>query len=323
MAKVPHEMKVDKRVDKRLTEGGVSPKQQQILRLLLDQNMTTSQIAQTQQISRQAVHKTIKLLQKKGLINASFQGGLTKQGVDTSPFKKVGGLTHTLVSDGTHKIRLHGQAWRIRILHKGGDWKKRIVKCNQVLIDSNTVMLHKDKILVYSGHSFLSDGVYGATEQSILYLQRLLIRLETEFNLVLLKNRSQNIYQFRAHYAEMGNELAVLQVKEKQPKIMIFAQDDGKLWFTIDNSFNMKEAETQHSQTAERDMAEVVQPFFNDLRDHRPPMLSEIMILIKQVVEVNKETAAGLNGIMNLLNPNGLRDLSRESVLEGRPDYIG
>ena len=48
----------------------------------------------------------------------------------------------------------------------------------------------------------------------------------------------------------------------------VYTTEDHKLWFTIDNSLNLHEAETQHPKTAKHDMQEVVRPFFNDMRDH-------------------------------------------------------
>jgi len=323
MTKVPKETEVDSVNQFGCLMGrslGLSTTQKKVLDLLLSDHLTPARTALYLNISRQAVYKIIKKLQNLGYINRDFQGRLTMRGLLTPP------LNTSLVDKPpslpmeTHNVRLHSVAWKVRILHRDRAWKQRILRSNKLIVDSNTVMMYDRQIVIYCGHSFVSEGVHDATKESVHYLEGLLRRLETEFKLVLLKERAENILQFRAHYAEMNNELATLQLKERQPQIKLFAKEDGKLWFTIDNSFNFKEAETQHPRTAAEDMDEVVKPFFNDLRRNKPPSLSEVMGLIHEVVLITKETAAGLNSIVQLM---GVRAPEGASGGGEKPDYLG
>jgi len=69
--------------------------------------------------------------------------------------------------------------------------------------------------------------------------------------------------------------------------------------FVVDNSFNMHEAETLHPKTAKQDM-EGVKAFMNDIRE-TPVTMSDLRGVLKQSMEVNQETASGLNVIVNYM----------------------
>ena len=65
-------------------------------------------------------------------------------------------------------------------------------------------------------------------------------------------------------------------------------------------------------------MEEAIIQFFNDLRDNKPPTLSNIMKLLKEQAEINKETASGLNAVIQLMKP-----IEKKQIKSKIPDYIG
>lgn len=216
-----------------------------------------------------------------------------------------------------NKIRLHGQEFNIRILFKDHRYKGKVG--GVVYIDGNTIRLFRDTIEVYSGQSFYADDVQKATIDSFKYWNRFFLRLESEFKVILIKPRSQNIKLVNQHYSEVNNEFAE-ECERKGDKIKVYTTEDGKLWFTIDNSFNLHEAETLHPQTAKEDMSDSVRPFFNDLRDNRPPTLSQLMQVFDKIAKINEETASGLNCITNFIRSQ----FPAEEEGEGeRPNYLG
>lgn len=280
-----------------LKSGGVSPIEKEILLLLTDEFLTPKQIAIRRNTSVQAVYKVIKRLQKKGL----FDGGLNRVEKSQPTFKPL------------NQIRLHAQEFNIKILYKGEKYIRIFKSANLINIDGNSIRLYTNSIEVYSGQSFYSEDEQKATADSMKYFTRLFARLEHELKIIILKPRTRNIKLVNAHYAETNNELAK-ECENKAEKIRIYTNDDGKLWFLLDNSLNLHESEAVHPHTSKQDMQEAVRPFFNDLRDNSPPTLSQIMGVLKEAAETNRETAAGLNIIASYL---------RKDIDDGKNKELG
>lgn len=267
-----------------------------ILYLISEEFLTTKQIAIRRKCSTSIIHRHERNLRKKGVLNRANQAVHKSQSTyepsaesDPRQPHAEGGAVHE------KQKRLHGQEFNAGILYKDERYKKKIGQV--MIIDGNTVRCYRDSIEVYSGQSFFADDVQKATAKSMEYWARFLVRLENDLKIILVKPRAQNIKLVNQHYAEVGNELAI-ECEMKGDKVRIYANDDGKLWFTIDNSFNLREAETLHPQTAKEDMQDVIVPFFNDLRDKKPPMLSEMMDALDKTVRIHQETASGLKIIV-------------------------
>lgn len=259
------------------SQGGVeqilSKAEQDVLTLLSKEFLTQRKIAIRRGCTKQAVSKIIKKLREKGLINSVSQEVDKKRGT-CQPLYSYGYKT-TPSFPVEHQIRLHSQEFNIRILYKDQKYKQQLQKANTINTDGNTIRLYRNSIEIYSGHSFYADDVQKATADSFDYWNRLFARLENDLKIILVKSRSQNIKLVNQHYSEINNELAK-ECEAKADKIRVITTDDNKVWFLIDNSFNLHEAETIHPETAKQDMAEVIRPFFNDLRKNNPPLISEM-----------------------------------------------
>lgn len=280
---------VEKGLKKGLKLGGLNPKltkaERDVLHFLTDEFLTIKQIAIRRRTSIQAVYKIASSLKKKGLINKGL--------------KKVENFQPTF-QPFQPKIRLHGQEFNVKLLYKDYKYREILKKSNTIITDGNTIRLYKNSIEVYSGQSFFADTTQKATVRSFKYWNRFFSRLEHDLKVILVKPRSQNIKLVNQHYAETNNEFAE-ECEKKADKIRVYTNEDGKLWFTIDNSFNLHEAETLHPQTAKHDMSDAIRPFFNDLRDNKPPTLSDIMKIMAETTEINKDTASGLNSVVTYI----------------------
>jgi len=301
------EKTMKKGLKKGLKLGKVSPQltstEKDILRSITIDYLTPKQVSIRRQCSVQAIYKIIKSLKEKGAL--------------TSTNEMVEKIRPTI--QPKNQIRLHAQEFNIKILYKDTRYKQSIKKTNTINIDGNTIRLYKDSIEIYSSQSFFADDVQKATVRSFEYWNRFFRKLENNLKVILIKSKSQNIKLVNQHYAETNNEFAE-DCTTNGDKIRIYTRDDGKLWFLIDNSFNLHEAETVHPETAQKDMGDVIRPFFNDLRDNKPPTMSEMMGILKMSIEINKETAAGLNTLIQLRKPQET-ELNQE--IEGIPSYIG
>ena len=305
------------------SQGTNSPKLSQseidVLHLLTNEFLTPKQVSIRRQTGRSATYKIIKKLKKKGLISLSQKSGHKIRGTLDPSTKDLKAFRLK------NEVRLHGQEFNVRILFRDQRYDVLRKNSNLVNVDGNTVRLFRDSLEVYSGKSFYADTVHKATVRSFDYWDRIFARLENDFKIIIIKSRYQNVRLVNQHYSEINNEFAE-ECEKKAEKIRIYTNEDGKLWFTVDNSFNLHEAETQHPDTAQQDMSDVVRPFFNDLRDNKPPSLSQVMAVLDKIVlsnekaaEINKETAAGLNSVVKLMRP-----ADKEEVKVGPlPEYIG
>lgn len=286
----------------------LTPAESEVLYFITEEFLTPKKVSIRRGTSTRATYKIIKNLKEKGLLNSS----------NIEVHKNV-----CTCEPVNQSIRLHGQEFHINILFKDDRYKKLMENSNLIYIDGNTIRLYRDSIEVYSNTSFFGDTAQTATADSLAYWQKFFIRLENDLKVILVKPRKQNIRIVKAHYAEMNNGLAK-ECNLNADRIRIYATEDNKLWFTIDNSFNLNEAETQHTQTAKSDMQDIVTPFFNDLRDNKPPTLSQLMIVINQMAAINKETAAGLNAITTLFKSQLPQEELKEKLEEREaPFYVG
>lgn len=284
--------------------------------LLTKEFLTRKQVCIRRQTSKQATDKIIRNIKLKGYLNSAL--------------KEVVKIQTT--RQPNNQIRLHGQEFNINILYKDEKYKQILAKTNILNIDGNSIRLYKDSIEVYAGCSFFAYDVQKATAKSFEYWNRFFVRLEHDLKIIIQKNRCQNIKLVNSHYAETNNELSK-DYEVKGDRLNIYTNEDGKLWFTIDNSFNLHEMETLHPTTSKPDMQEVKR-IFNDIRDNKPPTLSEIMQLIKEMADINKEagitnkeTAAGLNSVVQLMKSNipGTKHIESQDIKEkgARPEYVG
>lgn len=283
----------------------LSAQQSRCCQLYYNDFKTVKQIAEMLNISKWAVYKHLRNLKNKGYFPQEIDGvqkGGVARGVGSFPVE--------------HSIRAHAFRYSVRIINRVNNKYQSLLKsCNQLFVMDSTVMLYDDSIQIFSLTSFTGRTVSDAAASASVYLTRLLRRLEHDLGLTLLKDRYQNIRLVGSHFAEVGNELA-RSVEVGDDRIMVRGVD-GKVWLLVDNSHSFWELETVSAQRSKVDMEDVVVPFFNDLR-RNPSTLSEIRGLIRDVVRLNGETAAGLNAIVELSRP-----VKYDVVVGGvRPDYV-
>lgn len=242
----------------------------EVLMLLQDGIISPKQISIRRKVSRQSTYQILRKLKKKGIINHKYK--LLEKIKSTLPKR----FTH-------HKkyIRLHGQEFNIQILYKDHRYLKQLEKTNFPELDGNTLKLYRNSIEVYSGKSFYADDCQKATSKSFHYWNHFFSKLESEYNIIIRKQRYHNIKLVNNHYAEIDNEIAK-DLHLRADKIRIYTNDDGKLWFLIDNSFNLHEAECVHPETAKHDM-ERVKGHFNDLRDMESYKASDVKAILDKI----------------------------------------
>jgi DNA-binding CsgD family transcriptional regulator len=285
----------------------LTPTEREVLSLFSNEFLTPQQVAIRRQVGVKSVYKIRKKLIQKGALT------LTNQKVEKSD---------TPLSQPVNQIRLHAEHYVLNIVYANpGIWNKERAKGNRRYIDGNTIELNRNSIEVYSNNSFYGETPQIADSKAMRYWLRFFRRLEQELKLILVKERKANINRVRAEYAETNNELASKCLSEHQ-KVRVTGED-GKTWLVVDNSFNFNELETTHPLRSKYDMQNVVQPFFNDMRNNhegKPPTLSDILGTINKLAQQNAETAAGLNAVVKLMQP---QQPTEQKITREKPNYIG
>lgn len=258
-------------VDKQLIEKPTKT-EEEILHLLCDEHLIINQIAKKRKCTPRAIRKHVKNLKEKGLINRIYFTPSQNSMYPRCPPTK-----------GTkHQIRFHAEEFNIKIIQKGDTYRKKSKK--RIVMDGNTVRCYRNSIEIYSGKSFFEETAQKATAEANKYWNRFITTLENDLDVILLKDRAQNIEVVKYHYAEIDNELAK-EYEIKNIKLEVRTTDDNKLWLLIDNSYNLHETEAVHPDTAKQDIENVTE-HFNDIRDNKPPTLSELTKLVTMLAAI-------------------------------------
>lgn len=114
----------------------------------------------------------------------------------------------------------------------------------------------------------------------------------------------------RQHYALIKNSLAQ-QYNRENKKLQVY--DTNGLWFIIDNSFNLNEAETIHPQTADIDNKKV-QDFFNGIKQFDGFTPQMVMNSIGQVTNNQVMFAENMRSHINAVQElaKGVKELREE-----------
>jgi len=282
-----------KRLNLRGGKSELTPKQSEVYRLRFIDGLTPPQISRVLNISSSAVYAHIANIKKKGFASKDFKGveNFDPTCQPTNPYGKVvKGL----------QFRLHAQHWVVKIAHVTAKYVARLQSVNAINIMGNNVMLHKNKLQIYSNVDFWSADPKKAFHDSLTYWSKFALRLESDLDIVLIKNRLQNWKLVNMHVAEVDNELAN-DYQVRGDKLQVYGRD-GKLWALIDNSFNLRELETVSGVRSVDDM-ERVQGVFNDYREGSAPLPSDVWRLVAQSVKLHEESAAGIRSLVELMQP--------------------
>ena len=201
----------------------------------------------------------------------------------------------------------------------------------RILYKGRKIWLTNKSVIVYEKSSYLAETAANAKSHAIYNFISLIKGLEKLLHADFTE-RAGRQYSFkvsRQHYALIKNALAK-QYDAEGKKLNIYS--DKGLWFIIDNSFNLHEAETVHPETADTDNIKV-QNFFNSLKEQplTTSFILEVMHGIQQNqlvfaqnmsshIKVIKDLGSGVNDLASLIDElkQGHGQLSKgQRTLEG------
>lgn len=251
---------------------------------LIQKGKYPSQIARELGITRQGVSYYLSSLKKDGLVEKIGYGvwqtckNINPEDVKISTRVAID-TPHSKDSLKQDSVRGHAFQFKLDLPDNlGSNWKKReeifhkigikfkklnIFGGGQVLnFRGRKVWLTNKSIIIYEKESFISEKAKECKSQAINHFLKLIKGLERDLRANFSNHGRYRFRVTRQHYSLIKNALAK-QYNDEGKKLEIY--NDKGLWFLIDNSFNLNEAETIHPKTAVSDN-EKVQDFFNGLK---------------------------------------------------------
>jgi len=138
-----------------------------------------------------------------------------------------------------------------------------IGKGQEITIKDKKIWLTNKSIIIFEKSSYLTKTAKDARQYAMYDLFELVRSLESTLVASFKINKKYRFKVSRQHYSLVKNALAK-QYKRDGKKLQVYSEDG--LWFVIDNSYNLHEAETVHPETAVDDNTKV-QNFFNGLKE--------------------------------------------------------
>lgn len=174
-------------------------------------------------------------------------------------------------------IRGHGFTFKFK-LPKILNWNKRTIyldkhdikyrqlanRGQKLVFKDHKIHLFDRTIIIYEKGSFINSKAELCRNDAIEYILRIIQSLENKLGASFKINNKYLFSVRKQHYGKMKDALAKHYNQEKK-KLRVW--NEGGLWFVIDNSLNLNEAETLHPQTAVKDMDSCIVPFFNSIKD--------------------------------------------------------
>jgi hypothetical protein len=147
----------------------------------------------------------------------------------------------------------------------------------RIIIEGRKTWLTNRSIVIYDTGSYFAEKAIEAKSEAVQSFLSIVKKLERLLHVELTVGSDYKFKVSRQHYALMKNALAKQYNSEGQI-LEVRSEGDNSLWFLIDNSFNLNEAETVHPDTAMPDNQKI-QNFFNGVKNTSitPEFILEVM----------------------------------------------
>jgi len=243
-----------------------------------------AKIIKNSKYSRDQIYNNLKILKDTGLIKKVGYGTWEAKGSEKKLKKKLKevaftyhvGRPHTPQKYKNFSVRGHAISVTLRIpelrnwekrehlLRKNKINFKKIPQGQRIILDNAKVWLCDTSIVMYFKDSWFGYSVDDVHRRILADVFKFITRLENFLRISTLKIAGRYKMKFsRRHYALIENELARQYDKEKKK---LYVYDKEGLWFLIDNSYNLHEAEGVRAKTTVTDTKKV-EDFFNGLKE--------------------------------------------------------
>jgi hypothetical protein len=250
---------------------------------LLKQGLRPSLICKDLNISKQKLNYYLSSLKHSGFIEKIGYGVWEiKRDFEVKEVKKTTRVAPTQLGVlQQDRVRGHAFQFVLKIPSNLKNWDKReeifkqtnfiynplilggLNRGQKIVFKGRKIWLTDSSIVIYEKSSYISDTAKEAKDYAISDLLSLVKALEKQLQANFSFGGKYKFKVSKQHYSLIKNALAT-QYNREGKKLEIYNKTG--LWFMIDNSFNLNEAETLHPQTADTDNKKV-QDFFNGIKD--------------------------------------------------------
>lgn len=244
----------------------------------ISNGLNPSKIAKKYNLPISNITYYTKKLEQDGLIKKVGYGTWETTNKQVKNYYKDGRQNLHLSKD----VRGHGFQFKLVIKNDLVNWKKRVeflTKNNinyslvgnkgsiiRIIYKKHKIWLCNKSIIVYypQDMSFFGRSAKKSRTDAIHDFHSIIKSLERYLH-ADFKIRGKYLFKItKHHYALVRSDFASYYLK--QGKKLEVRTDEGELWLLIDNSHNLKETETVHPETADKDMDKPIKPFLNSLR---------------------------------------------------------
>ncbi|MFH1592173.1 MAG: helix-turn-helix domain-containing protein [Candidatus Woesearchaeota archaeon] len=276
---------------------------------LIQKGFRPSQICKLLNIKETALQYHLSTLKRLGFIKKIGYGvwEILKE-FDQKELQKTTRVAHNnwgskfeVLKEG--QVRGHAFQFKLQVPDRLRNWEKRkeILSTRDIKfeplnhlfgggqsleIKGRKIHLTNNSVIIYEKESYIADLAKDAKSMAICHFFNLVRKLEKQLKADFSIHGQYKFRVTRQHYALVKNALAK-QYDEKGNKLEVYSGNG--LWFIIDNSYNLHEAETVHPRDADIDN-EKVQDFFNSLKV-RPITTQEIHSNFKELREMMKTSS--------------------------------
>ena len=288
-----------KKVEKNgeFTSTGVSKitaTEKKIFEMLIIEGLSIKQIADRRKTKDKAVYKIIKNLERKGILKHGHYATNFFSDVLQAPEIKKGFLNLS--------FRYHGCEYNIGLIEKSDFYERLRQRKNMFYFEGCAIRLYERSIEVYQNESesFFGKTIEEAVGKAQEYFTKLFWKLENRLKVTIIKGENSIIKQVKGHLSQVNNELAK-EYNKKKLTFKVFGTKDNKLWFQIDNSFNLNEAECVHPEEHIGDM-KIIERYFNDIRKNDVMLPSQVGSAISSILEFHMNYAENFQSHVSAIN---------------------
>ncbi len=258
----------------------------------IQEGLCISEIAKVRKVSRTAIYKVLKTLNKKGMIRHP------KRSLYELTDKGIKGL-HSFVAL-RYKLRQHNLHFKIKVLESPRNWDQKRNEIRFMPYFNKTIKLKNNeqdlinfgrlqiktttKSIIIKVPTIYATNWEHAIIQAMGILEDNLYKFEKAFKIRLVKDYKANITIISQEYARIQDALAKLYRAENNR--IYLTGEDGKIWLITDFSFSTDELEFIHPGKATDDV-DAIAPMLNDLRKN-PDTFSEVRLDMKNMQGVMK-----------------------------------
>jgi len=227
------------------------------------------------------------------------------------------------VESGKFARNVHAQIIRAFVHYAGDSYNSKPKVYFKNFVDGVDVGCQGKFIyLRANGKRFNAVSEEKAYWKSLGFWKDVLLKLEDRLGVIIFKKGSQ-AFEFLYEEYETTDSVVAKDCAKRGNVWRVFHSEDGKLRLSVDWSEGTPNHETYHKRDNHVDSVTFNKHVNDILNNPQAPSFSQLSILIRDIGEANKQTAAGLGAVVDVLKTQFKAQVDPVDFEGVRPDYFG